>query len=298
MHEVRWAAMGTDAHVIVTASSAGLARRLTAAARNRIDAFERLWSRFLPESEVSRLNRTSTWVDLSDPTIELLEKSTAAQNVTGGRFDPFLLTSLEALGYDRSVELVAASPSDSTAIAIRLSRKGSGWERDGRSVRRTGDRRFDPGGIGKGLAADLVSEELMAAGACGALVNLGGDLRVRGCAPSGQQLWPITISEPRLRRRPLAVVDLVDSGLATSTPLRRHWGTGRHHLVDPTTGGSADGPDVVSVVAGEAWWAEAAATALAVDDGQVVPSVSALIVRGPHQRRVNGFERFEHGVAA
>ena len=47
---------------------------------------------------------------------------------------------------------------------------------------------FDPGGIGKGLAADLVSDELVRAGADGVCVNLGGDLRVRGEAPDGRGL--------------------------------------------------------------------------------------------------------------
>ena len=45
--------------------------------------------------------------------------------------------------------------------------------------------RFDPGGIGKGLAADIVTEELITDGAAGALVSVGGDVRVRGKPPTG-----------------------------------------------------------------------------------------------------------------
>ena len=54
---------------------------------------------------------------------------------------------------------------------------------------------FDPGGIGKGLAADIVSAELLAAGARGACVNLGGDLRVTGEAPGGGT-WTVAVEHP------------------------------------------------------------------------------------------------------
>ena len=44
---------------------------------------------------------------------------------------------------------------------------------------------FDPGGIGKGLAADLAVAEALTEGAAGVCVNLGGDVRLEGSAPDG-----------------------------------------------------------------------------------------------------------------
>src|SRR6185503_17312209 len=55
---------------------------------------------------------------------------------------------------------------------------------------------FDPGGVGKGLAADKVVADLIGAGAAGACVNLGGDLRVAGRAPAGGD-WTIGVEDPR-----------------------------------------------------------------------------------------------------
>ena len=46
-------AMGTDVHVVVVDGDASLPDR----ARDRIEALERRWSRFLPDSEISVLNR-------------------------------------------------------------------------------------------------------------------------------------------------------------------------------------------------------------------------------------------------
>ena len=57
------------------------------------------------------------------------------------------------------------------------------------------DVEIDPGGIGKGLAADLVVELLLDEAARGALVNVGGDLRVEGTAPTGAG-WVVAVTDP------------------------------------------------------------------------------------------------------
>ncbi len=119
---------------------------------------------------------------------------------------------------------------------------------------------FDPGGIGKGLAADLVVAELLAAGAEGACVHIGGDLRVEGCGP-----WRVDVADPFDSRRPaVAALALSAGGLATSSRLRRTWwrgGARRHHIIDPVTGRPADTDVVaVTVITGEAWRAEVLAT--------------------------------------
>jgi thiamine biosynthesis lipoprotein len=118
---------------------------------------------------------------------------------------------------------------------------------------------IDPGGLGKGLAADLVADEAMQAGALGSLVEIGGDIRVAGIPPEGSG-WPISISAIGTDV-PSAVIDVSDGGIATSTPRLRTWSTNgehRHHLIDPTTLRPSTA-DVVSctVIAGTAAWAEA-----------------------------------------
>jgi thiamine biosynthesis lipoprotein len=122
---------------------------------------------------------------------------------------------------------------------------------------------FDPGGIGKGLAADLVVAAAMDEGAAGVCVNVGGDLRVAGQAPAGGS-WTVAVEHPA-RATPIALLDLAAGAVATSTTLLRRWtvdGRRRHHLIDPRTGGPSDSDvDVMTVVAGEAWRAEVLATA-------------------------------------
>ena len=116
---------------------------------------------------------------------------------------------------------------------------------------------FDPGGIGKGMAADLVASDLVESGAAAALVDLSGDLRMVG-DPSSP--WTIGIEDPLEPRRTLLTMALTDGAVATSSDRRRRWPTPdgeAHHLIDPTTGAPAtSGLAGVSVLAGEAWWAE------------------------------------------
>jgi FAD:protein FMN transferase len=119
---------------------------------------------------------------------------------------------------------------------------------------------IDPGGMGKGLAADLTAQLLVDSGADGALVNLGGDLRALGRAPTAEG-WIVTVDDPIRPTSELLRLALLAGAVATSSRLRRRWRTtagDAHHIIDPSTGRPADSDVVaVTVVAGEAWWAEA-----------------------------------------
>jgi thiamine biosynthesis lipoprotein len=133
---------------------------------------------------------------------------------------------------------------------------------------------LDPGGIGKGLAADLTTAELLDAGAAGAMVNLGGDLRVRGVPPAGDA-WSLDVEHPSDPDRTLRRLALHDGAVATSSRLRRTWvhhGRTQHHIIDPRTGAPVSNPVVaVTAVAGEGWWAEAATKAV-LTTGRTTPS--------------------------
>ena len=252
--------MGSDAHVIVVGGPPGLADR----ARARIDDLEGKWSRFLPDSEVSELNRQAgNWVTVSGETLLLVERALEAWRLTVGRFDPTVLGDLIRAGYDRSFDELGPAPaggeSPLTGGAGRIEIEAARSR-----VRLPAGTGFDPGGIGKGLAADLVVTDLLETGAAGACVNLGGDLRVTGTPPSGQA-WTVAVEHP-WAPQPLALVGLDDGAVATSTSLRRQWQAGgqtRHHLIDPWTGLPSESDlTLASVVAARAWAAEVLAKAV------------------------------------
>jgi FAD:protein FMN transferase len=272
--EATFPAMGGEAHVIVN----GGGDRLLDDARRRIADLEDRWSRFLPDSEISQLNcYPEQAVVVSRETFALLEHAVLAWDATAGRYDPTVLPALRAAGYDRDLALVTGAALTAYPAGRRprqeLVAPGCGLiglDRRRLAVTLPAGVEIDPGGIGKGLAADIVTGELAAAGAAGSMVNIGGDLRVRGEPPAGD-CWSIAVEHPLhpdRPDRPVLTFGLHDGGVASSSRLRRRWvrdGQPRHHIIDPRSGQSAFSDLVaVTVVAADAWWAEATAKSVFV----------------------------------
>jgi thiamine biosynthesis lipoprotein len=251
-------AMGTTAHIVVVDGG----RRTMAAAVDRLRDLEQRWSRFLPGSETSRLNRhAGAPQQVSAETALLVGLAQEGWRRTAGRYDPTLLHALHAAGYtdavpDRSTADVSivAPPAHEPQLCGRIV-----LDRDAGTVCLPAAAGFDPGGIGKGLAADLVTADLVAAGVAGACVNVGGDLRVWGCGPRDNG-W--RIATPAWQDR---VVALQAGAVATSGVTRRAWtvaGRRYHHVIDPATLlPSETGILGATVVAPAAWLAEVYALA-------------------------------------
>lgn len=256
--ETRFRAMGTDVHVIVHGPL-----ELVQLAREVVDDLERRWSRFLPDSEVSELNRRAgSWVAVSPATVELVGRAVEGWRATDGAYDPTVLGDVIRAGYDRSFDQLV-DRGEAPTSPLHRDAAGIGIDREAHAVRLPAGVGFDPGGVGKGLAADLVADRIGAEGAAGVLVNLGGDLRALGWGPAGDD-WTVDV-DPAATGLPLARVALRQGGLATSTVLRRRWridGRPQHHVIDPRTGAPADtGVVAATALARTAWQAEVLAKA-------------------------------------
>ena len=121
---------------------------------------------------------------------------------------------------------------------------------------------FDPGGIGKGLAGDLVAAALLDEGAVSVQVELGRCSELparRGLVDE----WQVQVDDSDHGAAIAATISLPEGGVATSSVVRRRWrrgGVDVHHLLDPSTGSSADTDlDAVTAVAPTLWWAEVVA---------------------------------------
>lgn len=260
----RVAAMGSTA--VVTIGDADEA--LAGWALEELVRLERTWSRFRPDSELSALNdRPGEWVPVSRRLLEAVTRVLALWRVTGGAFDASVLDALERAGYDRTFAAIdrddprpAALPVQPVGCSAVEVDEGAG------AVRLPPGCRLDLGGIGKGLAADIVAEGLVDRGARSALVAVGGDIRVCGQVPDGG--WCIPVEDPFRPELTLFEHPLASGAVVTSTTLIRTWrraGRRYHHIVDPRTGAPVAG-DVAAVVAGAptAWWAEGIAKAALV----------------------------------
>lgn len=267
--ELRFRAMGTDCHVLVLADGSG-AEELAGLARTRVDLLEQCWSRFREDSELSHLNASAGGGPrpASADLLLLATRMREAWHLSGGLFDPTVLESVRSLGYDADFATVTSRPASTITDVLVASAPGmTGVLIDEGTISLPAGVGLDPGAIGKGLAADTIADDLVAAGADGVLVNLGGDIALAGVDDSP---WAVGVEDERLpvsdTDRLLRVLEFPEgterAGVATSTTLKRRWAQGRrHHVIDPRTGAMSTSDLVqATVVAGTAWEAEVTAT--------------------------------------
>jgi thiamine biosynthesis lipoprotein len=224
------------------------APRLARMAMAEIGRLERIFSLYLPGSDLSRLNREG---ELDAPPFELLEclaLAGAVHRASGGRFDPTVQPLWRAEAVARETGRSLTDTERETARAL------VGWT----SVQLAPDRiTLRPGtaltlnGIAQGYIADRVAALLAGQGLTRALIDTGEMVAL----PEGD--WPVTLApqgEVRLRGR----------ALATSSPLGMTFGgDGRtSHILDPRTGRPVQSAwAAVSISAPRAALADALSTA-------------------------------------
>jgi len=240
-------------------------------AEARLRELESWWSRFQPSSDITRANLANGEpVEVHPDTLAVVSRALDAWRQTDGRFDITVLPALLAHGYTHSTVTHAAAPSIpgmrvGMSAMVRVDYEASTLTVPVLSA-------IDLGGIGKGMAADIVAEELVEAGATGALVNVGGDLAVQG-VPLNDAAWFLGIEDPRKPPHHVAMLRLQAGGIATSGTTIRRWvtnsGADAHHLIDPEHGTpSTSGVVTATVLAADAATAEAFSTAAMMLPGE------------------------------
>ncbi len=198
--------------------------------------FERQFSRFLPESELSCLNRSSEMV-VSETLFEILSRAKEWREKTEGRFDVTLLPILEKEGYRFSWKEGGAGEIPNQSKQKELP-SGGDFEctLKTRTIRKSVETKIDLGGIGKGYAVDRVTEMLLGKYRNG-IVDAGGDMRLFGRDEENKyDGWAIEIESPLELSTSLGYLVLRDNAVATSGRNRRKWhiaGEAKHHLIDP-----------------------------------------------------------------
>jgi len=217
---------------------------------------ENKWSRFIPDSEVMLLNNNpGSMHEVSDATLRLVSEMKLGFELTQGLYSGIVMGDLIDMGFAASRtnpanvtnwSAISVGSKDLIDVEINL---------DLKSVSVPRGVAIDAGGIGKGLAADLMSDYAMKLGAMGVAVFAGGDVAVKGMAIAAAG-WKVDISDPRNSSDFIASVSLSRGGLATSSPMG--WKINNaHHIIDPRTHKSSDS-DVLqaTVIAANASQAE------------------------------------------
>lgn len=266
MHQrLEFKAMGARKMLAVLDSPAAAAAQLLEQVPVWFEAWEATLSRFRPESELSRLNRSAgSPFQVSQTLWEVFQAAVEAEQASQGLVTAAVLPALLSAGYERSFDLLPRE---------RLLAPVTGWQAVGslaeievdpvsRTLCLPADLQLDFGGVAKGWAAQQAAQRL--AGYGSALVSAGGDLAISADQLNGQK-WPIAVDDPFNPGAYLETFRLGGCGVATSGTDYRRWKQGglwRHHLIDPRTGQPAQ-TDVVTatVIAPNVLLAEMAAKA-------------------------------------
>jgi len=239
--------------------------------RDLAELWEARFSRFRPESELSRLNAATGGgpIAVGAELFAMIEQAVEAAGATAGLFSPLVLPAVRAAGYDRDFAEIratgfarAAAPRTVPDVDVIL------LDRDAGTISLPAGCGIDLGGIAKGAFIDAVVDRFASAwpGGC---VNAGGDLRVWGDSPDGD-CWTVGIEYPPRPELDIVQARLVNSravsAVATSGRNQRRWQTERgpaHHLIDPCTGSWVEGRiETATAFAADAVGADLAAKTL------------------------------------
>jgi thiamine biosynthesis lipoprotein len=242
--DLTFPSMGGEAVVRLESASFDRAtlEQLAAGVRARVDTIEAALSRFRPGSELNALNADPR---AAVPASPLLRRTVAAANWaaarSGGLVDATLLGALERYGYEGSWDATRRADIDAALAAAppRRPARPARWheeggltiDAEGRVVRTPGVR-LDPGGIAKGMAADLAAAALPVG--VQYAISCGGDVAV-----GGGKGWEVAVRSARSDAE-VHRLRVRTGGVATSGIAARIWqrpdGSYAHHVLDPATG--------------------------------------------------------------
>ncbi|WP_419702980.1 FAD:protein FMN transferase [Promicromonospora sp. NFX87] len=241
-----------------------------------IDYFDRTWSRFRPDSLVTRIahSRHGGTFDVPASDLPLLDLYDRLVEATDGAVDPLVGARLELLGYDARYTLHPASDDDLRRQHATRPTWSDDVERVGTTLRTRRPLVIDVGAAGKGYLVDLVADVLGVAGVERFVVDAGGDL-----VQQGRPGLRVGLEDPTDPRRVLGVATLARRALCASATNRRAWGGGLHHVLDARTGHPVRDVAATWAVADSAAVADGVATALFLTGPDRLTGLDAQFVR-------------------
>lgn len=261
------AAMGTQFTIVVYGPDESPLQAAVSAAFDEILRIDRHWSTYLPDSDISVVNRGASQrpVPVDAELFGMLRTCLRFSRETEGAFDVTVGPLVAAWGFFKREGRIPSKKEAARALAQ------TGW----RNVRLDGTTvsfavpgmRLDLGAIGKGYAVDKAAAVLRQAGIQSALLDAGNSSILAIGAPPGQQGWTLMIRDPKDPKKNVEQVLLKDASLSTSGNYEKFFrvkGRTYSHIFDPRTGYPVEGVLSTSVIALTATETDALSTAFFV----------------------------------
>lgn len=224
-------------HYHVMTSHASDRKKVQSAIDETFLHINQVFNHFNEHSELSRLNALEAYQKqtISNDLRELLELADRLYVISGGKFDPTVL-SVQKVWKDFLPK--HKSPPENSLMVLN---QATGWNRihlEGNNFWKEHSlAALDLSAIAKGHAIDLLIKRLNALGYGDVYVEWGGEIAVSGEHPSGRP-WTIAITSPDNPTVSLETLGLVNQAVATSGDYLQCWRVGDEiycHIIDPTT---------------------------------------------------------------
>ena len=274
-------AMATTYEVIMVHDDDRYARQAAAAAFDEVDRLEGELSRFIENSDITRINNlpANQPLRLGLDAFECLQLSCRIYTETNGAFD---ITVGSLLSLWRNEDGTPRTPSQEE---LNLARQHTGThllqlDEDEHTVRLlAAPIQIDLGGIGKGFAVDRMAELLREWSIETALISGGYSSVLALDAPVDTKGWPLTLSNPDNRKQILARPCLQGRAMSGSGLQKGQ------HIIDPRTSKPAHGKHAAWASASDAATADALSTAFMVMSPEEIeqyclhhPEVQAMVI--------------------
>lgn len=267
---------------------------LQQAIETELNRFDTELSMFNPNSTLSRINKHDTTPFDLNPhpmVLHVIQKSLEFSALTNGAFDITVAPLVNAWGFGYTEAATVTQPYLDSLMAFvgyqRLSLEHGFLTKSDARIK------LDASAIAKGYACDVVAEVLEKNGVSDYLVEIGGEMVLKGKNPNGDP-WRIGINSPEDDSTSTHLtwsetLSLTNCGLATSGNYRRFYfkdGKRYVHTLNPANGYPVQSNLLsATVIAGDCLTADALATAFMVmgaeEAGKLVdklPGVEALFI--------------------
>ncbi|HEX8429211.1 FAD:protein FMN transferase [Hymenobacter sp.] len=273
----------------------------SAEVRHQLAEIDASLSLYQPNSRINQFNQSATGVLVDRHLRVVISKALNVYQQTGGVFDATVQPLVQAWGFGtKPTETV---PSAAAIQAILPAIGSDKIELRGDSlVKRVPAVHLDLNGIAQGYTVDVLAALLERKRIRNYLVELGGEIRVRGRKQPGGELMRIGIERPDSSGWPSPgmrqVIELSAGGVTTSGNYRKFKQQGatiRAHLIDPKSGYPFHNEMIsVTVVAPDALTADAYDNALM---GMGLPRALAFLQAHPELQAYLIYQR-PNGVVA
>lgn len=240
------AAMGTSYKVRIVGADVG-STRVAIGIEQVLESVDADMSTYREDSALSRFNAQPLhqWITVSPAIVELVRKAEKWHALSAGSFDITLGSVVNTWGF--GPENMTTMPDNRVVSSAmrQVGQKALSFREDPPALYKSKAVSLDLSAIAKGYAVDLIADSLEAQGFDRYLVEVGGEVRVRGLNAQNEA-WHVAVEKPdeRSSGTPLRAIRLTQGALATSGDYRNffeHEGRRYSHMIDARTGWPVQG---------------------------------------------------------